>query len=322
MEDKRYPLLLSPAYKDYLWGGESLKRNYSKNTDVSTLAESWECSCHPDGESTVANGELSGQTLWSVLNKNPDWLGTRNDAREGFPILFKLIDAKKDLSIQVHPDDKYAHENEGQRGKTEMWYVLDAEPQAQIIYRFKNKLDRDTLISSAKDGTIKNHLRAVKAKKGDVFFISPGTVHAIGAGLTIAEIQQNSNLTYRLWDYGRRDAAGNLRPMHLDKAADVINYDDVEVQNEPVRVIEELGTSKRETLASCKYFCVKKITANGVYDTNIDATSFYAFFCAEGKGTLAWYDGETDIKKGDTIFVPASLGSLRFTGNAELLEIN
>ena len=321
MNINKYPLLLTPAAKDYLWGGESLKHNYNKNIDMSPLAETWECSCHPDGESKVACGSLAGKTLTEVLGEHPDWVGTRPDMSRGFPILFKLIDAKKELSVQVHPDDEYALANENQLGKTEMWYVLDAKDGAELVYGFEHDIDRDTLVSSAKDGSIMSHLRSVKACAGDVFFITPGTVHAIGAGLTIAEIQESSNVTYRLYDYGRRDKDGNLRPLHLERAADVTictAKTDADSEKSEARTV---GGAKCETLASCKYFTTEKITLSQNYEDKVDNTSFVVLFLAKGEAALTYDGGELKMRKGDTVFLPADMGRITLTGECELLKI-
>lgn len=318
---KKYPLLLSPAGKDYLWGGEKLKRDYSKDIDLAPLAETWECSCHPDGPSTVSNGEYAGRTLSSVLEENPDWMGEGPGSANCFPILFKLIDAKRDLSVQVHPDDEYAKKHENSLGKTEMWYVLDAEAGAELIYGFKKRIDRDTFIRSAKDGTITEYLNKVKAKRGDVFFILPGTVHAIGAGLVIAEIQQSSNVTYRLYDFGRRDANGDLRPLHVEKAADVADLSVKKITPNEKRESFELGGAMCETLSSCKYFSVRKVSVEGSYKINIGNASFEVFFCADGEASVSYVDGKMKIKKGDTLFFPAGIGDVSFSGKAVLLEI-
>lgn len=321
MAEQKYPLLLSPAAKDYLWGGENLKYNYNKNIDITPLAETWECSCHPDGESVVSNGALTGKTLSEVILSNPGWIGTSPDTSYGFPILFKLIDAKKELSVQVHPDDEYALANENQLGKTEMWYVLDAEDDAELVYGFKNEIDRDTLISSAKDGSIMEHLRTLKAERGDVFFITPGTVHAIGKGLTIAEIQESSNVTYRLYDYGRRDKDGNLRPLHLDKAAEVTV---LKASSDPKQAKREsfvIGTAKCETLAKCKYFTTDKISVSCDYEAKVDDTSFAVLFMADNHAVLTYADGKLDLQKGDTVFLPAGIGSIKIDGKCEFLKI-
>ena len=218
------PFLLKPIGKDYLWGGRRLNDDFSKDVPMQPLAETWECSTHHDGTSMVASGEFKGLSLAEVLRSNPRLLGKHYADLGELPILIKLIDAKKDLSVQVHPDDEYAfkHEN-GQRGKTEMWYVLDASHDAQLVYGFSHDIDKDVLAKSLQNGTVEKYLQKIPVRRDDVFFIKPGTVHAIGAGALIAEIQESSNLTYRLFDYNRVDKNGRNRELHIEKALAVVD---------------------------------------------------------------------------------------------------
>ena len=225
----RKPFLLKPAAKDYLWGGSRLNDDFSKNIDMQPLAETWECSTHPDGPSVIASGEFEGMELAELLRRFPEFIGEHprsNPYLEAgeLPILIKFIDAKKDLSVQVHPDDEYARNKEGELfGKTEMWYVLDAAKDAKLVYGFYHDMDKKKLRHSIENGTVEKYLQKVPVHRDDVFFIEAGTVHAIGAGALIAEIQENSNLTYRLYDYNRRDKQGKLRELHVDKALDVVD---------------------------------------------------------------------------------------------------
>ena len=207
------PMLLQPAFKDYLWGGERLKTDFGKQTAIAPLAESWELSCHPDGESTIASGPFAGQTLAAALQAQPELLGSAVDAQDGFPLMIKLIDAKQSLSVQVHPDDEYAARVEHSRGKTEMWVIVDCEPGAELLYGFSRPVTREELACRIKDGTLLEVAGHAPVHPGDVFFIPAGTLHAIGAGILIAEIQQSSNVTYRVYDYDRRDKNGNTRPL-------------------------------------------------------------------------------------------------------------
>ena len=201
---KHIPFLLRPVGKDYLWGGERLKTAYHKQIDLTPLAETWECSTHPDGCSVVDSGAAAGKPLRTVLQEHPEYLGTYANPEGELPILIKLIDAKKDLSVQVHPDDAYAKQYEnGQNGKTEMWYVLEAEPDASLVYGFRHTMTPERLRQSLAEGTLEADLQSVPVSKNDAFLIPAGTVHAIGAGILLAEIQQSSNLTYRLYDYNR-----------------------------------------------------------------------------------------------------------------------
>lgn len=203
------PFLLKPAGKDYLWGGNRLNDDFTKGIALSPLAETWECSTHPDGPSTAASGEFEGQSLSDVLMAHPEFLGTHPKTKGELPILIKFIDAKKDLSVQVHPTDAYAAEHEnGQLGKTEMWYVLDAAKDTSLVYGLKTDVEKERLRAAIEKGTVEKYLQKVPVQKNDLFYIEAGTIHAIGAGALIAEIQESSNLTYRIYDYDRVDRNG------------------------------------------------------------------------------------------------------------------
>ena len=214
----RRPLLLSPAFKDYIWGGNRLKRDWGKRTDMTPLAESWELSCHEAGPSVIAGGAYAGRTLGDYLAEHPEDAGTKAQNAGAFPLLIKLIDAAGPLSVQVHPDDAYAREFEHSLGKSEMWLVLDASEGAGIYYGFKRETPLAEMRAAIENNTLTELLSWVPAKTGDCFFIPAGTVHAIGAGLMVAEVQQSSNLTYRVYDYGRVGADGKPRPLHVEKA--------------------------------------------------------------------------------------------------------
>ncbi|MBQ3105569.1 MAG: class I mannose-6-phosphate isomerase, partial [Lachnospiraceae bacterium] len=224
MSWKNKPFLLKPAGKDYLWGGRRLKDDFSKELDMEPLAETWECSTHPDGPSIVSGGAFDGKTLTEVLKAHPEYLGTHPRSEGELPILIKLIDAKQDLSVQVHPDDAYAKEHEnGSLGKSELWYVLDAKKDAKLVYGFYHDMEKQVLKESLLNGTVEKYLQKVSVQKDDVFYIEAGTVHALGAGALVAEIQENSNVTYRMFDYNRVDKHGNARPLHVDRALDVVD---------------------------------------------------------------------------------------------------
>lgn len=218
------PLLLRPSGKNYLWGGSRINDEFNKNIDMDPLAETWECSTHPDGLSYVVGGEFADKELSYVLNQHPEYLGSRHKGKTELPILIKFIDAKSDLSVQVHPTDEYAKEHEnGQLGKTELWYVLDALKDAQLVYGLNQNINVKILKSAIENGDIMKYLQKVSVKKDDLFFIEAGTIHAIGAGVLIAEIQENSNLTYRLYDYNRVGKDGKKRELHEEKALEVAN---------------------------------------------------------------------------------------------------
>ncbi len=315
------PFLLKPAYKDYLWGGDRLKSEYNKDTDISPLAESWECSVHKDGESIVASGEFEGKTLKEVLQEHPEFIGTHPDKELGFPLLIKFIDAKDDLSIQVHPDDEYAREHEnGEYGKYEMWYVLEAEKDSQIVYGFSHDCTKEQVRKTVENGTITRHLQRVKVRKGDVFFVPPGTVHAIGKGIVIAEIQESSDLTYRLYDFNRIDKTGNKRQLHIDKALDVINLNKSIEPKRPLRLLRYKNECANEFIARCKYFEVHRCLVNGKYAIKTDELSFQVLLFVDGQGKMSYEKAELIISKGDCIFVPANSCDITLPESLECLD--
>lgn len=321
------PFLLSPAGKDYLWGGCRLKEDFSKEIDLTPLAETWECSTHPDGPSVVTSGEHKGRELREVLAEHPEYLGRNHSVKGELPILIKFIDAKTDLSVQVHPDDAYAKEYEnGSLGKSEMWYVLDARKDAKLIYGFNHDMDKETLRRSLKAGTVEKYLQRVPIQRDDVFYIPAGQVHAIGAGALIAEIQENSNLTYRLFDYNRRDKNGKLRPLHIDKAVEVANLKGGVEPKQPLRVLKFKRGYATELLCRCQYFQTERMLLNterwregATFQAGVD--SFKVLLCTEGVGTLASEAESLQFIKGDCIFVPANSEMLRLHGKAQLLVV-
>ena len=321
MSCKSEPFLLSPAGKDYLWGGERLKEKYNKDIDLSPLAETWECSTHPDGESIAASGANKGKTLSQILREHQDWLGTHPKSEDGIPILVKFIDAKQDLSVQVHPDDEYAQKNENQLGKTEMWYVIEAEPGAKLVYGFKHDVTEEELREYIGKETLMKHLNTVPVHKGDVFFITPGTVHAIGEGALIAEIQESSNVTYRLYDYGRRDKNGDLRELHIDKAAQVLNYSKSDSVRQPMHVLRYKPECARELLSNCEYFRVERVLLNGSTTEEVTELSFEVLMCIDGMIRICFGETEIEIKKGNTVFIPAGSGKITVIGKGEMLMI-
>ena len=322
------PFLLKPAGKDYLWGGTRLKDDFLKEIDMMPLAETWECSTHPDGPSLVASGEHSGRLLPEVLKEHPEYTGTHPKMKNGLPILIKLIDARQDLSVQVHPDDAYAWEYEnGSLGKTEMWYVLDAAKDASLVYGFYHDMDQKKLRACLADGTVERYLQKVKIQKDDVFYIPAGTVHAIGAGALIAEIQESSNLTYRLYDYHRVDKNGQERPLHIEKALHVANLSSSQAPRQPMRVLKYKKGCALELLCRCKYFQVERQIVNTercreMADFKTDSNSFQVLLCIGGCGTLFWEGSMLHFFKGDCIFVPADCIPLKMHGRAQILKVS
>lgn len=325
--DRNEPFLLKPAGKDYLWGGTRLKDDFGKDIDMSPLAESWECSTHSAGISTVASGFWSGKRLDEVLHAHPEYIGTHPSAELGIPILIKLIDAKQDLSVQVHPDDEYAriHEN-GSLGKTEMWYVVDASKDASLVYGFVCDMKESTVRSCIENGTIEKYLQRVPVHKGDVFFIQPGQIHAIGAGALIAEIQESSNLTYRMYDYDRTDKNGKKRELHVDKAMDVANLKASTEPRQPMRVLKFANGTASELLCRCKYFQVERILLNternrSMAELQTGSNSFQVLLCVDGCGVMFWNDSFLNIYRGDCIFIPADSVKIKLHGKAQLLKV-
>lgn len=323
------PFLLEPAVKDYLWGGSRLKNDYGKNKEISPLAETWECSTHNDGLSRVASGFYQGKYLRDVLAENPEFLGSYSNSSGELPILIKFIDAYKDLSIQVHPDDEYAYENEnGQLGKSELWYVLDAAPDSELIYGFYHDISKKQLKDSLEDGTVEKYLQKVKIKKHDTFFIESGTVHAIGKGSLIVEIQENSNLTYRLFDYNRTDKYGKKRELHIDKALDVINLKCSVNPHQPMRRLKYHRGEATELISRCKYFQVHRSMLNtestrqlAIFKSN--KNSFKVLLCIDGCGVMFFENGDYLVFfKGDCIFVPANSPDMKVHGKAQILIVD
>ncbi|MFG6332839.1 MAG: class I mannose-6-phosphate isomerase [Lachnospiraceae bacterium] len=321
------PFLLKPAGKDYLWGGSRLRDDFSKELDLTPLAETWECSTHPDGPSLVAGGEHAGKRLSEVLKEHPEYAGTHPKTDGGLPILIKFIDARKDLSVQVHPDDEYAavHEH-GSLGKTEMWYVLDAAKDAHLVYGFYQDISREKLERSLREGTVERYLQKVKVHKDDLFYIEPGTVHAIGAGVLIAEIQESSNLTYRMYDYGRLDKNGRPRELHVSRALDVANLRGSRTPRQPMRVLKYRKGCATELLCRCKYFQVERQLINTercreMADFRTDSNSFQVLLCIGGCGTLFGGGEMLHFFKGDCIFVPADSAALKLHGRAQFLKV-
>lgn len=326
---KPRPFLLEPACKEALWGGQKLKEQFGKQSDLDNIAETWECSTHPEGPSLVVTGEHKGMLLTEVLQKYPEYLGTHPRSKGELPILVKFIDAKQKLSVQVHPDDEYAKIHEqGQLGKTEMWYVLEADKGAELIYGFYSDMDRVAVRQSVKDGTIERYLQKVKVRQDDVFYIPAGTVHGIGAGNLIAEVQESSNLTYRLYDYDRIDKAGQKRELQLEKALAVADLKGKAAPRQPLRVLRYTQGSATEFLCRCKYFQVERMLLNTegknkLAELYTGSSSFQAILCLDGEGNIQMEDNEKLVySKGNCIFIPANAGKLNFCGKAQFLKIS
>ena len=295
---------LTPALKDNIWGGNKL-REYGKVSDKDRIAESWELSFTNGGEARTEDGREMSEAF-----SKSTW-GEACQKFHAFPVLTKFIDAKDNLSVQVHPSDAYALENEGQFGKTEMWYVVDAEDGAGLYMGLDRECGKDEFAKAVADGTVEELLSFKTVRPGDVYFIPSGTIHAIGAGVVIFEIQQNSTLTYRLYDYMRRDKDGNLRELHVDKAMKVSLL-------EPYKETE-FDTDDESVIGKCEYFETRKYKLNFTKMTfNVGKDSYLSITCVSGEGTL---EGEK-IGRGDTFFIPAGSGEVSVEGALEIITVN
>jgi mannose-6-phosphate isomerase len=318
-----YPYKMMPIYKDYIWGGHNL-RKLGKSAPEGRVAESWELSAISGSESRIANGQLKGQTLIEVIRKYGKLvLGDKfasDKINAGLPVLLKFIDASDRLSIQVHPDNEYAVEYEhGEMGKTEMWYIIDAKPEASVIHGFSQGYDKGRIHDSILKDKHEGLYRDVKVKKGDVVFVPAGTVHALNDGLVVAEIQQHSDLTYRLFDYDRTDAEGKKRPLHKNKAFDVLDYKNHKALYKGLTVYYDKIRTKY--LALSEYFCVRLIESNGTPVELFAEGSFSAFMFINGEAEII---SETDkVHAGvlETVLIPAYMGSYKIDGEFSALQI-
>ena len=320
------PFVLTPAAKDYLWGGSRLNDEFRLGIPVSPFAEAWVCSTHPDGESCA-----EGVPLSEMLREHPDWLGTHplslTEGKPVLPVLIKLIDAKSDASVQVHPDDDYAGRVEHSLGKTEMWYVLSAKAGAELVYGFSQNMTKEKISAALENGTISDYLNHVPVEKNDLFFIEAGTVHALGAGCLIAEIQESSNVTYRLYDYDRTDKNGQKRELHVQRAMDVMNLQSSACPRQPIRVLKYKNGAASELLCRCKYFQVERVLLNTEVQRDLatfqtGSNSFHALLCTDGCGVIFGEKTMIPFFKGDCIFVPADSIPLKLHGKAQLLNVS
>ena len=310
---------LEPACKDYLWGGNRLRENFHIQDEKNPLAEAWVLSCHKDGESMLVLSPSERVSLPAFLRNNPSFSGSLAEKFPVFPVLIKLIDAKLPLSVQVHPDDAYAEKREGGLGKTEMWLILEREEGAFLYYGFKKEYTKEEVRAAIEGQYLTDYLEKVPVEKGDVFFIPAGTVHAIGAGIVIAEIQENSNLTYRVYDYGRKDKNGKERELHIAKALDVMHCTPA---GRGKTVDEEISGGCRR-LASCPYFTVDRafLREGEKLIKSVGKESFLSAILLNGQGKVQEEAGgrELSAEKGNSFFIPAGSGDVSFFGDGEWL---
>jgi len=318
---KKYPMKLRPVSKEILWGGDRLRTRYNKTAPFEKIAESWELTVRPDGMSIIDSGAYTGVSLEDFIRRAPQSILGENGCRgDRFPLLIKFIDARDDLSIQVHPDDTYSLAHEGELGKMEMWYIVEAAEGAKLVYGLREGCTLEDLASSIENGTTESVLHYVPVKAGDCYFIPSGQIHAIGSGCLIAEIQQNSNITYRVYDYNRRQADGSLRTLHVQQALDVTKIrSDEEIQ----KIRYSMGPDKHgKTLCDCAYFKVKRhvTTMGGDTDFFVSDRSFKSVLVLYSDGGQLLYDGTAyELTTGDCYFLPAGMGNVTLSGKAEIL---
>ncbi|SEO86593.1 type I phosphomannose isomerase catalytic subunit [Propionispora vibrioides] len=317
------PVKLLPAYKDYLWGGTKLGTQYGKQSEKDIIAESWELSIHEDGQSSIASGSYSGYTLEAYIKEvGVGCLGLKAKCfGNKLPILIKFIDAKDTLSIQVHPDNAYARANEGDSGKTEMWVILEHEPGACLYVGVNQMVTKEELRTAIQRGEIDTVLRKLPVHKGDVFFIPAGKIHAIGKGIVICEIQQCSNITYRLYDFDRLDVNGNKRSLHLQKALDVADVEPGILNTDPELTLSTTSEAVIQLLRSCRYFNTYRYRVDSTVRFCSSQESFIALICLDGKAELRGTSGTLNFQKGETIFIPAQDDAFTVTGHCEFLAV-
>lgn len=313
-------LKLTPPTKDYIWGGTRLSKEFGILSFDDRQAEAWMLSCHEAGQCTIENGAFKGRTLADVLeNEGKDYLGTNCERFSAFPILIKLIDAKDNLSVQVHPDDEYAMKVEGEYGKTEAWYIVDCDDDAEIIFGFREDTDKEAFRKSIENNTLLDYVNRVKVKKGDIFFIEAGTLHAICKGILLAEVQQNSNTTYRVYDYGRLQN-GKPRELHIEKAVDVTSTKAIDASGKPQGETEKKDGYSETLLTSCDLFTVKRLDVEEKAVLTAGKESFVSLVALEGNGVVMHGDSCVTLYKGDSLFVPAGLGEFEILGEVTVLE--
>ena len=315
---KNEPIFMEPEFKDYLWGGQKSKKIFNKNVrNQECTAESWEISANPNGESIIKNGDYAGKKLseiYSLKNIRKEIFGTKCEKIEEFPVLIKFIDASTSLSVQVHPNDEYARKNENSNGKTEMWYILECEAGAQIICGVKPGIDKDKLKEKVNEGKISECLNYIDVKKGDAIYIPSGTIHALLGKTLVAEIQQNSNITYRVYHWDRLGKDGKPRELHIKKALDVIDI------NKKPQIKNIDNVKEKINIVNSQYFNTDKINVKNTYSEEISNESFVAMNVIEGNGKLVIDDISYKLVKGDSFIIPACVEKYELQGKIEVIK--
>ena len=313
-----YPIKLKPIFKEIVWGGNRLKNDYGFKSDLNNIAEAWMLCARSDGDNIVANGEYEGKSFTELVKEHKEFLGSKGEKYDEFPLLIKFIDAKSDLSVQVHPDDDYAKKHENSYGKTEAWYIIDCDEGAQLIYGFNKEITCEEFRKSIEDNTFLDYVNKVNVKKGDVFFINAGTLHAIGGGILLAEVQQNCNTTYRVYDYGRL-VNGKPRELHIEKALDVTATIPPTRSGEPDGEKTVRNGAITQDLCSCEFFKMSTVDVDGKYILNVTEESFASLLVTKGEGTVECGGTAVGVASGDSIFIPANSGNTVLDGNFEVL---
>jgi len=318
-----YPLKFKPVYKNYLWGGRNFEK-FGRKLPEGIIAESWEISCHPDGISIVSNGEFSGMPLPQLIQKFGRQLVGKSLSEKDvskFPLLVKFIDANDRLSVQVHPDDAYAQLHENEYGKNETWYIIYAHPGSKIVYGVKPGTTKDIFARAISENRVEEYLRYIEVFPGDVFNVPAGLLHAIGEGIVLAEIQQNSNSTYRVYDYNRLDKNGNKRPLHIQKALDVIDFE-LSGRIEKSKGLEiKIGRcSIKKYLVANKYYSIELYDIKEKTEEIADGSKFYIYVFVDGEGKINYESGSIQVKCGESILIPATMGAYSLEGNIKFIK--
>ncbi|MGI6538533.1 MAG: type I phosphomannose isomerase catalytic subunit [Caldicoprobacterales bacterium] len=318
------PLFFHPIYKERVWGGRKLADKYHRKLPGDRVGESWEIACHKNGMSIVKEGSFKGKKLQELINEyGQDILGKAVVLEyDKFPLLVKLLDAEDTLSVQVHPDDVYASLNEyGELGKTEMWYIIDAKPGAKLIYGVREGVHREDFRNGIYEGSLEKYLRELEVQKGDVLYIPSGLVHAVGSGILLYEIQQNSDATYRVYDWNRKDSDGKKRELHIDKAIDVIDFDNKNAGYSKMSglVLQDQG-GIRTLYAAGKYFAMEKLSVYSSMNLSMKSRRFQILTCIEGQGNMQYPGGRKKLKAGMSALIPASLSNLIVNGRCTIMR--
>lgn len=319
-----YPLIFEPVLKERIWGGTTLHAKYGRELPSDKVGESWDVACHKNGMSKISNGELKGKTLKEVIDEyGKDLLGKdlQDKHIKKFPLLIKILDATDVLSVQVHPDDEYAkvHEN-GELGKTEMWYIIDAKPGAKLVYGVKEDTTKEQFEKSIKAGKLEEYLNTIDVAPGDVVYIPAGMVHAIGAGILICEVQQNSDTTYRVYDWNRVDDTGKARELHIKQALDVIDFEGKHSTEKVMGLSRQKGESQVTYYVANKYFAMEKLDVIHELEQQVNGERFFILTVVEGEGKIVYFGGTQEFKAGQSIMIPACMKDYTIEGNCTIIK--